>query len=138
MKLNFFAVLAACVAVLFLSGCVNTLDGRKRGGVPFQTDRAEGRYQRPVADLWTAAQDVLKYHGKVTSVDTARQSLQGNVDERDVWIAVSAVDSNISKVLVQARSKAGFADYQMAAYLEKEIAVRLASGNLSPTAQPKR
>jgi hypothetical protein len=138
MKLKWTAILTACMAALFLTGCVGTLDGRKQAGVPFQKDRAEGRYQRPVADLWAAAQDVLKYHGKVSSVDTARQSLQGNVDERDVWISVSAVDSNISKVLVQARSKGGFGDYQMAAYLEKEIAVRLASGNLSPAAQPKR
>ena len=138
MKLKWIFVLVACVSTLFLAGCVDTLDGRRRGGMPFQRDRAEGRYQRPAADLWTAAQDVLKYHGKVTSVDIARQSLQGNVDERHIWISVSAVDANISQVLVQARSKGGFADYPMAAYLEKEIAVRLASGNLSPASQPGR
>ena len=138
MKLKWIAVFVASVSSLLLQGCVGTLDGRHRGGVPFQRDRAEGRYQRPAADLWTAAQDVLKYHGKVNSVDTARQSLQGNVDERNVWMSVTALDGNLSQVVVQARSKAGLADYQMAAYLEKEIAVRLASGNLSPASQPKR
>lgn len=138
MKLNWTPIVAVCVAALFLAGCVDTLDGRHRGGMPFQKDRAEGRYPRPASDIWTAAQDVLKFHGKLSSVDVARQSLQGNVDEREIWITVTQLDPNLSKVLVQARSKGGFADYPMAAYLEKEIAVRLASGNLSPTVQPKK
>ncbi|MEY2408858.1 MAG: hypothetical protein QOF48_1528 [Verrucomicrobiota bacterium] len=123
---------------MVFSGCVDTVDGRHRAGVPFQRDRAEGRYTRPASDLWAAAKDVLKYHGTINSEDLARQSLQGNVDERHIWITVSAVDPTISQVLVQARSKGGLADYQMAAYLEKEIAVRLASGNLNPTTPPKR
>ena len=138
MKLKWTLVLLVCVSGLVLEGCVDTVDGRHRAGMPFQRDRAEGRYARPTADLWTAAKDVLKYHGTLNSEDVARQSLQGNVDERNIWITVSAVDASVSQVIVQARSKAGFADYQMAAYLEKEIAVRLASGNLSPTASPKR
>jgi hypothetical protein len=138
MKLKWTLVLVACVSTLFLSGCVDTVDGRRRAGMPFQKDRAEGRYARPTADLWAAAKDVLKYHGTINSEDIARQSLQGNVNERDIWITVSAVDPSVSQVLVQARSKGGFADYQMAAYLEKEIAVRLASGNLSPASPPKR
>ena len=138
MKSKWTPVLLACVFSLFLNGCVDTVDGRHRAGMPFQKDRAEGRYARPTADLWVAAKDVLKYHGTINSEDLARQSLQGNVDERNIWITVSAVDAKVSQVLVQARSKGGFADYQMAAYLEKEIAVRLASGNLSPSSAPKR
>lgn len=138
MKLKWTLILLACVSTVFLNGCVDTVDGRHRAGMPFQRDRAEGRYARPTADLWVAAKDVLKYHGTISSEDISRQSLQGNVDERNIWITVAAVDANVSQVIVQARSRGGFADFQMAAYLEKEIAVRLASGNLSPASLPKR
>lgn len=138
MKSKWTLVFLACVSALFLNGCVDTVDGRHRAGLPFQKDRAEGRYARPTADLWAAAKDVLKYHGTINSEDISRQSLQGNVDERNIWITIGAVDASVSQVIVQARSKGGFADYQMAAYLEKEIAVRLASGNLSPASPPKR
>ena len=138
MKLKWIAVVFACVSVLLLSGCVDTVDGRHKAGMPFQRDRAEGRYPRPPADLWTAAKDVLKFHGTISSEDIARQSLQGNVDERTIWISVSPVDANISQVLVQARTKGGFADFEMATYLEKEIGIRLASGNLSPAANASK
>ena len=137
MKLKWTLVLLACVSTFFLNGCVATVDGRHRAGIPFQNDRAEGRYPRPTAELWAAAKDVLKFHGTLTSEDVARQSLQGNVDERDIWMTVSAIDGNLSQVIVQARSKGGLGDYRMAAYLEKEIAVRLASGNLSHTKPSK-
>lgn len=138
MKLKWTLFFLACVSALFLNSCVGTVDGRHKAGMPFQKDRAEGRYARPTADLWVAAKDVLKYHGTINSEDISRQSLQGNVDERHIWITVSAVDASVSQVIVQARSKGGFADYGMAVYLEKEIAVRLASGNLSPASPPKR
>ena len=138
MKLKCVLAPLACVVVLLLNGCVGTVDGRHRGGMPFQSDRIEGRYARPTADLWAAARDVLKFHGAINSEDVVRQSLQGNVDERNIWITISAVDANVSQVIVQARTKSGFADYHLAIYLEKEIAVRLASGNSSPVLPPKR
>ena len=138
MKSKWIALIAACLSTGLLAGCVDTVDGRHRAGMPLQKDRVEGRYERPVGDLWTAAKDVIKYHGRINSEDIQRQSLQGNVDERNVWISVDTVDDKLSRVVVQARTKGGFADMQMAAYLEKEIAVRLASGNLSPASTPPR
>jgi len=106
--------------------------------MPFQQDRSEGRYARPLQDLWTAAKDVLKSHGKISSEDLERQSLEGNVDERHIWISVDAIDDKLSRVIVQARTKGGNGDMQMASYLQTEIAVRLASGNLSPASTPPR
>jgi hypothetical protein len=106
--------------------------------MPLQKDSDEARYARPVPDIWTAAKDVLKHHGRLNSEDVERQSLQGSVDERHVWISVDATDNNLTRVVVQARTKGGFADMQMAAYLQREIAVRLASGNLTPTSTPPR
>ena len=103
--------------------------------MPLQKDSDEARYARPVPDVWTAAKDAIKQHGRLNSEDVERQSLQGNVDERHIWISVEAVDNSLSRVVVQARTKSGFADMQMAAYLQREIAVRLASGNLTPASK---
>jgi len=138
MKSKWIALIAACLGASVLAGCVDTVDGRHRAGMPFQHDRSEGRYPRPVAELWTAAKDVIKYHGRINSEDIERQSLEGNVDERHVWISVDAIDDKLSRVIVQARTKGGNGDMQMASYLQTEIAVRLASGNLSPTSTPPR
>lgn len=132
MKLNWIFAIVTCLAAAIVTGCVNTVDGRTRGGIPFQKDRIEGRYERPPSDLLIAAKDVLKYHGTLTSEDAIRSSIQGNVDERQIWVMVEPVDNKISRVVVQARKKSGFADLELAAYLEKEIAVRLATGNLNP------
>ena len=125
------ALFAAFLAAGVLTGCVDTVDGRHRAGMPLQKDRDEAQYPRPMTDVWTAAKDVINYHGRLNSVDTERQSLQGNVDERHIWISVNTVDDKLSRVIVQARTKGGFADMQMASYLQREIAVRLASGSLS-------
>ena len=122
----------AFFSAALLSGCVDTVDGRQRAGVPFQNDRAEGRYPRPPSELWAAAKDVIKFHGSLTSEDVARQSLQGVVDNCQIWMAVSAVDTHVTQVVVQARTKGGAGDYRLASYLEKEIAVRLATGTLTP------
>ncbi len=138
MRSRWIALIAACLSASVLSGCVDTVDGRHRAGMPFQQDRTEGRYPRPVAEVWAAAKAVVKYHGQINSEDVQRQSLEGNVDDRHIWISVDAIDDKLSRVIVQARTKGGFADMQLASYLEKEIAVRLASGNLSPVSSPPR
>ncbi|GIX50517.1 MAG: hypothetical protein KatS3mg132_711 [Limisphaera sp.] len=37
---------------LVVCGCVGTLDGRHRAGVPFVKDSVEGRYERPVERVY--------------------------------------------------------------------------------------
>src|SRR5262245_13617528 len=131
MKLKLTLILFSCVSALFLSGCVETVDGRHRAGMPFQSDKAEGRYPRPPSELWAAAKDVMKFHGVMTSEDVARQTLQGRVDQCDIWMSVAAIDSHATQVIVQARGKGGTGDYELATYLEKEIGIRLATGTLT-------
>ena len=122
---------------LALTGCVETVDGRHRAGMPFQKDRIEGRYERPATEIYTAAKDVIKRQGAITSEDSVRNSIQGVVDEHNVWVAVEAVDGKTSRVIVQAR-KSGLANADLAAYLEKEIAVRLATGRVDTTSTPPK
>jgi hypothetical protein len=139
MKLNWVCSLTLCVAVMALSGCVDTLDGRHRAGVPFSgDDRVEGRYERTPLELWTAAKDVLKYQGTLLGEDNTRGVLEASVDERRIWVKVEEFDSKVSRVLVQARTKGGLSDIEMAAFIDKQIAVRLASGNLTPAAPVRR
>jgi hypothetical protein len=139
MKLNWISSLTLCVAVMALSGCVDTLDGRHRAAVPLSgDDRVEGRYERTPAELWTAAKDVLKYQGTLLSEDTLKSVLEASVDERRIWVKVEEFDAKTSRVLVQARTKGGLSDLEMAAFIDKQIAVRLAAGNLTPATPARR
>lgn len=128
MNLKTLLPVALAAVTLVLSGCVETVDGRHRAGMPFMKDRIEGRYERPAADVMGAARDVLRQQGNLTSEDTVRSSLQGVVEKANVWIAVDAIEKGVSRVVVQARRN-GVPDVELAAHLEKSIAVRLSGGS---------
>ena len=98
----------------------------------------EGRYEFTPNQLWVASKDVLKHQGTLLSEDTLKSVLEANVDERTIWVKVDEVDTRVSRVLVQARTKGGSSDMEMAAFIDKQIAVRLASGNLTPAAPAKK
>ena len=126
--------LALGVVSIALSGCVETIDGRHQVGLPLVKDRVEGRYDRTPAELWAAAKDVLQHQGTLLGQDTLKNVLEANVDERTVWVKIEEYDTKTTRVLVQARGKGGGADMEMAAYIKEQLAVRLASGNLTPSA----
>ncbi|PYJ02804.1 MAG: hypothetical protein DME25_15080 [Verrucomicrobia bacterium] len=132
MKFKWMSLLALSIATLGLSGCVETLDGRHQAGVPLVKDRIEGRYEASPAQLWTATKDVLKHQGTLLSEDTLKNVLEASVDERTIWVKVEEFDTRTTRLLVQARTKGGSPDLEMAAFIDKQIAVRLASGNLTP------
>lgn len=125
MKTKLFTWLAAGCLLAVLTGCVGTVDGRSRAGVPFRKDTIESRYERPVVQIFDAAKDVLKYNGTLTAENTINNSLEAKVDTRTVWIAVDEVEPKVSRVRVQARRKAGGPDIDLAAELDKQIALRL-------------
>ena len=137
MKLN-CALLLAGLSLLIFSGCVNTVDGRHQAGVPFVADKIQARYERPPQEIWTAAKDVLSYQGKLYSEDRIQNTLEAAVDTRTVWVKVDPVDEKVTSVTVQARTKGGGTDRALAAEIDKQIAVRLASGNLTPAAKSPR
>ena len=130
---------AVALASIWLSGCTTTLDDKKKvAWVPWSKDTVEGRYEFTPPQLWAAAKDVLNNQGTLTGEDKVRNVLEANVDERRIYVKVEEFDTKISRVLVQARTKGGNSDLEMAAFIDKQIAVRLASGNLTPSGTPKR
>lgn len=119
-------------------GCVSTLDGKHKAGWPFAQDTVEGRYERPMDQVWRAAKDTLAYNGVVTVENVVGHTLEAKVDTRTVWLLVESLSPTTSRVLVQVRTKGGGTDKRLAADLDKQIAVRLASGNLMPATPPAR
>ena len=134
MKLKCFLLLSACASTLVLCGCVNTIDGRQSFGMPLVKDKLDSRYPRSPHQVWTAAKDVLIYNGTLYSEDTLQNVLEASVDTRTVWVKVEPVDKEITRVLVQVRRKGGGTDLALASEIDKQIAVRLTSGNLTPAA----
>ena len=104
-------------------------------GMPLVNDRITASYERAPQEIWTAAKDVISYNGVLTSEDVLKATLEGAVDARKVWIKIEPVDTKVTRVVVQVRSKAGGTDVALAGELDKQIALRLATGNLAP-AQP--
>ena len=122
--LSLFAVILLAVA----AGCVTRVDGRKSAGIPFVKDSIEGRYQRQPAAIFQAARQVLELNGTLTGENTINSSLEAAVDNRTVIVKVDEVEPGVSRLVVQARKKGGAADVDLAAEIEKQIALKLATG----------
>lgn len=124
--------LLGCVGLIALAvGCVNTVSGRKTGGVPFIRDTIEGRYQRPLEEVFNAAKDVVRINGTLVNESVlhtetnAVKVVEGRINQRSVWVRVEQVDPTISSVRVQTRTKGGGSDIDLAHELEKQIALKL-------------
>ncbi len=132
MKIKSIVLLVSCLSAVVLSGCVGTVDGRHQFGVPLTKDKVVARYERSPKEIWTAAKDVINYNGVLTTEDVMQATLQGTVDKKTVWVKVEPDDPKFTKVTVQARGSSGGADVALAAEIDKQIALRLATGNLTP------
>jgi len=135
MKLKIFAAFAGIIVVLSaLTGCVSNVTDTTSFGVPFVKDDVEGRYNRSVQQVYAAAVAVVKRSGAIdteyiphTTTNTV-VSLSGRVNQQNIWIRVEGIDpvKPITQITVQARTKAGMADVNLAHELEKEVALELA------------
>lgn len=129
MKKIFFTAFAA--VTLITAGCVSTVSGTHTAAVPLTKDRVEGRYERTLDQVYTAAVAVVKANGVLVTEyiphdsTNAVRSLQAKVNERDVWMRVESVDPKITAITVQARTKYGGSDLDLAHELEKEVALQL-------------
>jgi len=130
MKTKIFAALFGIAIVA--TGCVSTVTDTKTAAVPLQRDRVEGRYQRTVDQVYQASVQVIQNNGVVVTEfiphDTTNtvRSLRGKANQCNVWLRVEAVDPRITAVTVEARTKWGASNIDLAHELEKEIALQLA------------
>ena len=114
------------------TGCVSTVTDTNTAAVPLQRDRVEGRYQRTVDQVYLASVQVIQRNGVLITEfiphDTTNtvRSLQGKANQCDVWLRVESVDPQVTQVTVQARTKWGASNLDLAHELEKEIALQLA------------
>ena len=135
MKSLMFAALAGMV--MLSAGCVSTVSDTSSPALTWSTDKINARYQRSVDQVYQAAVTVIQNNGVVlteyiphdttNSLPSSVRSLYGKVDKRNIWISVQPVDTKITQVTVQARTRAGFRDQDLTHELEKEIALQLQS-----------
>jgi hypothetical protein len=131
MKMKIFAALVG--TVLLTGGCVSTVSDTKTPTFTFGKDQVPGRYERSLDQVYQAAFKVVSTDGVVVreyiphdTSDNAR-SLQGKVSQCNVWIRVASEDAKVTSVVVQARTKWGNSNIELAHELEKEIALQLQS-----------
>jgi len=130
MKKIFFTALAA--AVIITAGCVSTVSGTHSPALTWSKDQVQGRYERSLDQVYQASVLVIQNNGVLLTEfiphdsTNAVRSLQGKVNDQNVWVRVEAVDPKITEVTVQTRSPWGVSDVDLSHELEKEIALQLA------------
>jgi hypothetical protein len=133
MKMKILLAVAGLGALALVSGCVDTVSGRKTAGVPFIRDTVIGHYQRPLDQVFDAAKEVVKYNGTLVSESILHsetnqvKTVEGKINQRNVWVRVETVNPQLTAVSVQARTKGGGSDIDLTHEIEKQIAVKLAT-----------
>lgn len=125
MKKNLTVALLGVLLGGAMIGCQSTPEGRTTFGMPFVKDSFESRYQRPVPAIFEAAKEVLAYNGTLTGENTISNTLTAQIDTRRVIVTVDEVEPGVSRVVIEARNKASVPDLDLAAELDKQIALRL-------------
>ena len=133
MKINFF--LALIGLTIAATGCVGTLDGNKAGGLPLIRDKVEARYDRPADEIFAAAKEVVASNGvllnegtvfgQTNAVNQVARTVNGRINECRVWIRIEQIEPKVSSLTIQTRTKAGGSDLDLAASLDKQIALKL-------------
>ena len=131
MNIKTISLLLLAILGLCWAGCVDTVSDRKKAVVPFAKDKVSGRYERSPEKVFEAAKEVIVDNGKLLNEQTVHnetngfRSLQGTVKNRTVWMRVQPVDAKVTEILVQARTKAGGTDVDLAHEMEKQVALKL-------------
>jgi hypothetical protein len=129
MKTKIFAAILGLAVVV--TGCVDTVAGRKTAGVPFIKDTIDARYERPMDDVFKAAKDVIAFNGTLINESLLYgqtnqvKTVEGRVNQRNVWIRIEQVDPKQTAVSVQTRTPGGGSDIDLAAEIDKQIALKL-------------
>ena len=130
MKVKLFAILVGAVAVT--AGCVSTVSDTHTAAITFGKDRVEGCYPRSLDQVYQAAFAVINKNGVVVTeyiphdTSTNVRSFLGKVDQCDVWVRVeTGEDPKTTLITVQARTKWGSSNVDLAHDLEKDVALQL-------------
>jgi hypothetical protein len=133
MKTEIFAAIVG-LAVL-AAGCVSTVDNRRAAGVPFGKDTIQARYERPMDQVYQAAKDVIQFNGalvrettlqnQTNTVNGIAKIAEGKISQNTVWVRVEQADPRVTAVTVQARTKGGGTDIELASEMDKQIALKL-------------
>jgi hypothetical protein len=133
MNKKIFAALS-CLSVLAV-GCVGTVGGTKTAGIPLIKDKIESRYERPMDQVFQAAKEVVQFngtllrenivYGRTNSINNVAKVVEGKVNQRTVWVSVEQVEPRITAVAVQTRTPGGGSDIDLAAEIDKQIALKL-------------
>ena len=126
-RMKNFAAAGALLAALLIAtpGCYRTLDNRSRAGMPFTKDKINGQYERALDQVQAAARKVIQYNGQLVSDDIVNRVLVGKIDTRTVYVGLAELEPAVTRVTVQARTRGGGADVDLAAEIEKQIALQL-------------
>ncbi len=130
MKINYVLPVLGALALL-VTGCVGTVSGGHTAGVPFSKDTVEGRYERTVDEVFTAAKDVISKNGVLNTESILHSETNqvktavGKINQRTVYVRVEPATPTITAVAVQARNQGGAADIELAHEVEKQIALKL-------------
>jgi len=132
MKTKIFMALAAIA--IATAGCISTVSDTQTPGNPIGRDSVGGLYQRPLDEVYRAAVKVINNDGTLlteyiphNTTNTVR-AFMGRVNQNKVWVRVEAVNPQTTAITVEARTKWGNQDLDLAHELEKEVALQLAAG----------
>lgn len=138
-KRMFLRTLAITSAAV-LTGCVNTVDGRKHYGNPLTKNKVELIYSAPVTldELFQACKRVLGEMGNLFGENTITHTLEAKVNDRSVYIkveeiasidnaigatqqqAAAAAQTNV-KAIIQVRARSGGPDMALASDIKARI-----------------
>lgn len=109
-----------------LTGCVGTVDGRKRAGNPMINDKIVSLYEAPITmDIaFKDAKKVLAEIGNLYGENTITYTLEAKVDKRTIYVKVEDVDGNV-RITTQVRTSKGGTDLALASEVDKRIAVQM-------------
>jgi len=131
MKTKIFAALATAALLIVNIGCVETVTDRTTPGLPVLKDSFENRYNRTVDQAFEAAKAVITTDGVMNSESILHnqtnlvKTIEGKVNQRNVWVRVEEIDPKVTSVRVQTRTPNGTPDRDLAHQLATEIAVKL-------------
>jgi hypothetical protein len=111
--------------VFWTTGCYRTPDGRSRVGVPGVRDRWVSAYERSPDQVRDAVLKVLENMGQLTLNDYVNNAIEARVDTKFVSIQIIPLESGLTQIITQVRSRSGLPDTNLAREIDKQVALQL-------------